>query len=158
MRTINGLVNSTPCDVRVESWSDDQAARCSRWVELATPTIPGTTVGNPPIEVAKKTIALSEYPTHLTVDGFYVELTNLTSVVAYEVVVSSDSARVGIGGCGTTSQQATVTGVESRELPFEVYACAVGEATVTAEVRRAGPAAPKRRSASKSWWRRCPRL
>ena len=86
---------------------------------------------------------LTHYPTHLTVDGFYVELSNLTAVVAYEVVVSSDSARVGIGGCGTASQQATVTGVESRELPFEVYACAVGEATVTAEVRRAGASSPE---------------
>ena len=42
-----------------------------------------------------------------------------------------DSFRVGIGGCGAASrsQTATVTGVESSELPFEVYACAVGEAT-----------------------------
>ncbi|MCY3913949.1 MAG: fibronectin type III domain-containing protein [Chloroflexi bacterium] len=83
-------------------------------------------------------IDLSEYPTHLTVDGFEVELTNLSSVVTYEVVVSSDSVRVGIGGCGTQSQTATVTGVAARKLSFAVYACAVGEATVTAEVRQAG--------------------
>ena len=44
---------------------------------------------------------LSDYPTHLTVDGFMVELTNLTATETYQVVVSSDSARVGIGGCGT---------------------------------------------------------
>ena len=146
MRTINGLVNGTPCDVRVESWSDDQAARCSRWVELATPTIPGTTVGNPPIEVAKKTIALddlSHYPTHLTVDRFLVELSNLTATETYQVTVSSDSANVGIGGCGTSSQKATVTGVAERVLSFAVYACAVGEATVTAEVRRTGASSPE---------------
>ena len=83
---------------------------------------------------------LSSYPTHLTVDGFEVELTNLTSVVAYEVVVSSDSARVGIGGCGTRSRRATVTGVTERELVYLVYACTEGEATVTAEVRRTGAA------------------
>ena len=146
MRTINGLVNGTPCDVRVESWSDDQAARCSRWVELATPTIPGTTVGNPPIEVAKKTIALddlSSYPTHLTVDRFLVELSNLTTTETYQVTVSSDSANVGIDGCGTASQTATVTGVANHELVYLVYACTVGEATVTAEVRRTGATSPE---------------
>ena len=81
---------------------------------------------------------LSDYPTHLTVDRFIVELSNLTATEEYQVTVSSDSARVGIGGCGAASQKATVTGVEARELPFLVYACAVGEATVTAEVRRTG--------------------
>ncbi len=90
---------------------------------------------------------LSDYPTHLTVDGFMVELTNLSATEEYQVTVSSDSAGLGIGGCGTASQTATVTGVEARELRFLVYACAVGEATVTAEVRRTGPAAPRRRSA-----------
>ena len=81
---------------------------------------------------------LSDYPTHLTVDRFLVELTNLTATETYQVVVSSDSARVGIGGCGTSSRTATVTGVAERELSFAIYACAVGEATVTAEVRRTG--------------------
>ena len=69
-----------------------------------------------------------------------VELTNLTATEEYQVTVSSDSANVGIGGCGTTSQQATVTGVAERDLVFVVYACTVGEATVTAEVRRTGAA------------------
>ena len=81
---------------------------------------------------------LSSYPTHTTVDGFMVELTNLTATEEYQVTVSSDSDGLGIGGCGTTSQKATVTGVETHELSFGVYACAVGEATVTAEVRLAG--------------------
>ena len=85
--------------------------------------------------VGIRLVDLSEYPTHLTVDGFDVELTNLTTAAAYEVVVSSDSARVGIGGCGTQSETAPVTGVEARVLSFAVYACAVGEATLTAEVR-----------------------
>ena len=35
---------------------------------------------------------LSHYPTHLTVDGFMVELTNLTATEEYQVTVSSDSA------------------------------------------------------------------
>ena len=86
---------------------------------------------------------LSSYPTHLTVDGFMVELTNLTATEEYQVTVSSDSARVGIGGCDTVTQTATVTGVEEREIRFVVYACAVGEATVTAEVRRAGASSPE---------------
>ena len=86
---------------------------------------------------------LSSYPTHLTVDGFMVELTKLTATEEYQVTVSSDSARVGIGGCGTATQTATVTGVEEREIRFVVYACAVGGATVTAEVRRAGASSPE---------------
>ena len=86
---------------------------------------------------------LSDYPTHLTVDGFMVELTNLTATEAYQVTVSSDSAGLGIGGCGTASQTETVTGVAAQELPFLVYACAVGEATVTAEVRRTGATSPE---------------
>ena len=81
---------------------------------------------------------LSDYPTHLTVDRFVVALSDLTATETYQVTVSSDSVRVGIGGCGTRSQQMTVTGVASRELAFLVYACGVGEATVTAEVRRTG--------------------
>ena len=81
---------------------------------------------------------LSNYPTHLTVDRFLVELTNLTATEEYQVTVSSDSARVGIGGCGTRSRTETVTGVATRDLVLLVYACAVGEATVTAEVRRTG--------------------
>ena len=81
---------------------------------------------------------LSDYPTHLTVDGFMVALTNLTATEEYQVTVSSDSDNLGIGGCGTATQTETVTGVKDRELRFVVYACAVGEATVTAEVRRTG--------------------
>ena len=49
---------------------------------------------------------LSDYPTHLTVDRFVVALSNLTATETYQVTVSSDSANVGIGGCGTASQQA----------------------------------------------------
>ena len=86
---------------------------------------------------------LSDYPTHLTVDGFMVELTNLTATEEYQVTVSSDSDNLGIGGCGTASQTETVTGVKDRELRFVVYACAVGEATVTAEVRRTGASSPE---------------
>ena len=86
---------------------------------------------------------LSSYPTHLTVDGFMVELSNLTATESYQVVVSSDSARVGIGGCGTRSQTQSVTGVAAQELRFLVYACAVGEATVTAEMRRTGASSPE---------------
>ena len=67
-----------------------------------------------------------------------VELTNLTATETYQVTVSSDSANVGIGGCDTLTQKETVTGVETEKLWFVVYACTVGEATVTAEVRRSG--------------------
>ena len=81
---------------------------------------------------------LSDYPTHLTVDGFMAELTNLTATEEYQVTLSSDSAGLGIGGCGTASQKETVTGVAAQDLRFLAYACAVGEATVTAEVRRTG--------------------
>ena len=66
---------------------------------------------------------LSNYPTHLTVDRFLVELTNLTATEEYRVTVSSDSIRVGIGGCGTASQTQTET--------------------VTAEVRRTGASSPE---------------
>ena len=81
---------------------------------------------------------LSSYPTHLTVDGFTVQLSNLTAAEEYQVTVSSDSDNLGIGGCDTLSKTETVTGVETQELRFVVYACTVGEATVTAEVRRTG--------------------
>ena len=52
--------------------------------------------------------------------------------------MSSDSASLGIGGCGTTAQTATVTGVTAQDLLFIVWACAIGSGTVTAEVRAAG--------------------
>ena len=86
---------------------------------------------------------LSNYPTHLTVDGFMVELSNLTATETYQVTVSSDSANVGIGGCGTSSQTATVTDVEAEELALLVYACTVGEVTVTAEVRLTDASSPE---------------
>ena len=103
------------------------------WAQEAESTGVGISLGD-----------LSNYPTHLTVDGFMVELANLTATEEYKVVVSSDnSARLGIGGCGTASQTATVTGVETEEVRFLVYACAVGAATVTAEVRRTGASSPE---------------
>ena len=82
---------------------------------------------------------LSYRPTHLTVDGFEVELANLDETVAYQVVVTSSNAdALGIGGCGTASQTRPVTGVASQALRFVLYACAVDSGTVTAEVRRTG--------------------
>ena len=81
---------------------------------------------------------LSDYPTHTTVDRFEVQLTNLTATSAYQVIVSSDRAGLGIGACGTASQTETVTGVAARTLTFVVYACAEGSGTVTAAVRQAG--------------------
>ncbi|MCY4114851.1 MAG: fibronectin type III domain-containing protein [Chloroflexi bacterium] len=81
---------------------------------------------------------LSEHPMHLTVDSFPVELSNLSSIEVYQVIVSSDRARLGVGGCGESSQTATVTDAATEDLTFHVYACAPGGATVTAEVRRAG--------------------
>ena len=102
------------------------------WAQEAESTGVGISLGD-----------LSNYPTHLTVDRFLVELTNLTATEEYQVTVSSDSARVGIGGCGTRSRTETVTGVATRDLVLLVYACAVGEATVTAEVRRTGADSPE---------------
>ena len=61
---------------------------------------------------------LSDYPTHTTVDQFMVELTNLTATEAYQVIVTSDSAGLGIGGCGTATQRAAVTGAASQTLTF----------------------------------------
>ena len=83
-------------------------------------------------------VDLSDYPTHTTVDRFEVEVVNLSATAAYQVVVSSDSAGLGIGACGTASQTQTVTGVVARTLTFVVYACAEGSGTLTAELRPSG--------------------
>ena len=58
---------------------------------------------------------LSDYPTHTTVDRFEVEVFNLTATAAYQVIVSSDSAGLGIGGCGTAAQTQKVTGVAATD-------------------------------------------
>ena len=63
-------------------------------------------------------VDLSDYPTHTTVDRFEVEVSNLTATAAYQVIVSSDSAGLGIGACGTASQTETVTGVAAQTLTF----------------------------------------
>ena len=83
-------------------------------------------------------VDLSDYPTHTTVDRFEVQLTNLTATAAYQVIVSSDSAGLGIGAFGTASQTQKVTGVAAKTLELFVYACAEGGGTVTAELRSAG--------------------
>ena len=83
-------------------------------------------------------VDLSDYPTHTTVDRFEVEVSNLTATVAYQVVVSSDSAGLGIGSCGTASETQKVTGVVAKTIEFFVYACAEGSGTLTAELRPAG--------------------
>ena len=83
-------------------------------------------------------VDLSDYPTHTTVDRFEVEVVNLTTTAAYQVIVSSDSAGLGIGACGTASQTQKVTGVAAQTLELFVYACAEGGGTVTAELRSAG--------------------
>ncbi|MCY3783846.1 MAG: fibronectin type III domain-containing protein [Chloroflexi bacterium] len=75
--------------------------------------------------------------TRTIIHQFTVELTNLTATEDYQVLVSSDSAALGIGGCGAV-QMRTVTGATARDLTFIMHACAVGEGTVTAAVRRAG--------------------
>ena len=60
-------------------------------------------------------VDLSDYPTHTTVDRFEVEVFNLTATAAYQVIVSSDSAGLGIGGCGTAAQTQKVTGVAATD-------------------------------------------
>ncbi len=81
---------------------------------------------------------LVERITYTIVDRFEVQLSGLTASATYEVRVSSDSARLGIGGCGTAAQTQTVTGAEAQDVLFIVWACAIGSGTVTAEVRVAG--------------------
>ena len=71
-------------------------------------------------------------------DSFTVEAFNLTTVLAYEVIVSRNSSSLGIGACGTASQSRRVSGVESQRLTFTVHGCAAGRGTVTAVVRRSG--------------------
>ena len=73
---------------------------------------------------------------------FEVQLSNLSATATYEVIVASDSAALGIGACGAAAQTRTVTGAATRDLTFIVRACAVGEGTITAEVRRAGASSP----------------
>ncbi len=79
--------------------------------------------------------------TYTIVDRFEVQVAGLDASAAYEVRVSSDSARLGIGGCGTATQTQPVTGVTSHDVLFIVWACGLGRGTVTAEVRVAGAAA-----------------
>ena len=81
---------------------------------------------------------LVERITYTIVDRFEVQLSGLTASATYEVRVSSDSASLGIGGCGTAAQTRTVTGAEAQDVLFIVYACGLGPGTVTAEVREAG--------------------
>ncbi len=76
--------------------------------------------------------------THTIVHQFTVEVDSLTASEAYEVIVSSDTAALGIDSCGTTSQTQLVTGTASHAFKVIVYACAVDGGTVTAEVRRSG--------------------
>ena len=90
-------------------------------------------------EVGIRLVDLSGHPTHTTVDRFWVELSNLSSTVAYQVIVSSDRATsLGIDGCGTASQTEAVTGVAAQTLTFLLYVCTEDSGTVTAEVRRTG--------------------
>ena len=79
--------------------------------------------------------------TYSIVHRFEVQVSHLDAAATYDVVVSSSNASaLGIGGCGTAAQTATVTGATTQTLYFIVYACGVGAGTVTAEVRRAGAA------------------
>ena len=71
-------------------------------------------------------------------DSFTVEAFNLTTVLAYDVIVSRNTSSLGIGACGTASQSRSVTGVASQRLTFTVHGCAAGSGTVTAVVRRSG--------------------
>ena len=72
-------------------------------------------------------------------DGAEIHLSNLDADQTYEVVVSSSNPSVvGIGDCLGASEWSTITGSTSRSLWFVVRGCAVGDATVTIEVFRAG--------------------
>ena len=83
-------------------------------------------------------VDLSDYPTHTTVDRFEVEVSSLSAAETYQVIVSSDSAGLGIGACGTASQTETVTGVAAQTLTFFLYVCTEDSGTLTAELRPSG--------------------
>ena len=89
-------------------------------------------------QVGIRLVDLVDRITHTIVHQFTVEVDSLTASAAYEVIVSSDTAALGIDSCGTTSQRQLVTGTASHAFKVIVYACAVDGGTVTAEVRRSG--------------------
>ncbi len=89
-------------------------------------------------QVGIRLVDLVDRITHTIVHQFTVEVDSLTASAAYEVIVSSDTAALGIDSCGTTSQTQLVTGTASHAFKVIVYACAVDGGTVTAEVRRSG--------------------
>ena len=89
-------------------------------------------------QVGIRLVDLVDRITHTIVHQFTVEVDSLTASEAYEVIVSSDTAALGIDSCGATSQTQLVTGTASHAFKVIVYACAVAGGTVTAEVRRSG--------------------
>ena len=84
----------------------------------------------------------SGYPAHTTFDRIEVEVVNLTAAVANQVILSSDTASLGIGGCGRASQTHKVTGLASQTLRLLVYPCAVGSGTVSPAAARGRPGKP----------------
>ena len=65
-------------------------------------------------------------------------MVNLSAAETYQVSVSSDSAGLWIGACGTASQTETVTGVAAQTLTFFLYVCTEASGTLTAELRPSG--------------------
>ena len=96
----------------------------------------------PPTPQTPPSIRLSDLVSLLDVsiwDGGVLDLSNLDADQTYEVLVSSSNpAVVGIGDCLGPSEWSTITGSTSRSMWFVMRGCALGDATVTVEVRLAG--------------------
>ena len=96
----------------------------------------------PPTPQTPPSIRLSDLVSWLDVsiwDGGILDLSNLDADQTYEVTVSSSNPGVvGIGDCLGPSEWSTITGSTSRSMWFVMRGCALGDATVTVEVRLAG--------------------
>ena len=131
---IDNFLRGTDAGVQFGQWNcPRQSAACP----LAPEAPPA-----PPTPQTPPSIRLSDLVSLLDVsiwDGGVLDLANLDADQTYEVLVSSSNpAVVGIGDCLGPSEWSTITGSTSRSMWFVMRGCALGDATVTAEVRLAG--------------------
>ncbi len=142
---IDSFLRGTDAGVQFGQWNcPSRSAAC--------PLAPEATSAPPPPQVdegdrsrAPRTvpsIRLSDLVSRLDVsiwDGGVLDLSNLAADQTYEVLVSSSNPGVvGIGDCLGPSEWTTFTGSTSRSFWFVMRGCALGNATVTIEVRLAG--------------------
>ena len=142
---IDSFLRGTDAGVQYGQWNcPSRSAACPLAPEAATTPPP------PPLEQGAQSqgpgtapsIRLSDLVSRLDVsiwDGAEIDLSNLDADQTYEVLVSSSNPSVvGIGDCLGPSEWTAVTGSTSRIMWFAVRGCALGDATVTIEVRLAG--------------------